>query len=69
MIIKILQAITGVLIIVLILLQQRSIGLSAIFGGEGGFYQTRRGLEKLIFGATIVLIIVFIFLSLYILIK
>jgi protein translocase SecG subunit len=69
MIIKILQAITGVLIIVLILLQQRSIGLSAIFGGEGGFYQTRRGLEKLIFGATIVLIVVFIFLSLYVLIK
>jgi preprotein translocase subunit SecG len=69
MIIKILQAIIGVLIIVLILLQQRSIGLSAIFGGEGGFYQTRRGLEKLIFGATIVLIVVFIFLSLYVLIK
>jgi len=69
MIIKILQAIIGVLIIVLILLQQRSIGLSAIFGGEGGFYQTRRGLEKLIFGATIVLIVVFISLSLYVLIK
>jgi protein translocase SecG subunit len=69
MIIKILQAVIGVLIIVLILLQQRSVGLSAIFGGESGFYQTRRGLEKLIFGATIVLIVVFISLSLYSLTK
>jgi protein translocase SecG subunit len=65
MIIRIIQAIIGVLIIVLILLQERSTGLSGIFGGEGGFYQTRRGIEKIIFISTIVLAIIFIALSLY----
>lgn len=65
MIIKIIQAIIGVLIVVLILLQERSTGLSSIFGGEGGFYQTRRGIEKIIFRGTIVLIFIFIAISLY----
>jgi protein translocase SecG subunit len=65
MIIRIIQAIIGVLIIVLILLQERSTGLSGIFGGEGGFYQTRRGVEKIIFISTIVLGVIFIALSLY----
>lgn len=65
MILKIIQAIVGILIIIFILLQERSTGLSAIFGGEGGFYQTRRGIEKFIFIGTIILIIIFIGLSLY----
>jgi len=65
MIIRIIQAIIGVLIIVLILLQERSIGLSGIFGGEGSFYQMRRGVEKIIFISTIVLSVIFIALSLY----
>jgi len=65
MIIRIIQAIIGILIIVLILLQERSTGLSGIFGGEGGFYQTRRGIEKIIFISTIVLSVIFIVLSLY----
>lgn len=69
MIIKIIQAIVGILIIILILLQERSTGLSAIFGGEGGFYQTRRGIEKLIFGATITLAIIFVGLILFSLLK
>ncbi|MGB9608857.1 MAG: preprotein translocase subunit SecG [Minisyncoccia bacterium] len=65
MTIRIIQSIIGVLIIILILLQERSTGLSAIFGGEGGFYQTRRGIEKIIFIGTIVLLIVFVSLGLY----
>lgn len=69
MIIKIIQVIVGILIIVLILLQERSTGLSSIFGGEGGFYQTRRGLEKIIFISTIILTIFFIFLIFYSLLK
>jgi len=48
-------------LIALILLQERSSGLSGIFGGEGGgFYQTRRGMERWLFIATIVLGIVFV---------
>jgi protein translocase SecG subunit len=63
-IISITQIIVSVLIIVLILLQERSAGVSAIFGGgDGDIYQTRRGLERLVFGATIVLIVIFVILS------
>lgn len=39
-------------------MQEKGSGLGGIFGGSGetgGFYQTRRGLEKIIFIGTIVL--------------
>ena len=50
------QIVVSILLIALILLQERSSGLSGILGGgEGGFYQTRRGLEKFVFWSTIVL--------------
>lgn len=66
----ILQVIVAILLIILILLQERSSGLSGILGGsEGSVYQTRRGLEKLIFYSTIVLIVLFIGLALFKLIK
>jgi len=65
MIITTLQIAVSIALVVLILLQERSAGLSGIFGGEGGgFYQTRRGLEKLIFIATVVLAAVFVALAL-----
>ena len=65
MYISIAQVVVSVILIALISLQERSSGLSGVFGGsESGFYQTRRGLEKVIFGATIVLIIVLVGLSL-----
>ena len=65
--ILIIQSIIAVALIVLILLQERSSGLSGIFGGEsgGGVYQTRRGMEKIIFWATIVLIVILLALSIY----
>ncbi len=51
--------------IVLILLQERSSGLSGVFGGsESSYYQTRRGFEKIIFIATVVLTVIFAALSL-----
>lgn len=57
MTLTIIQLIVAAILIALILLQERSAGLSGIFGGEsgGGFYQTRRGLERLVFAGTIVL--------------
>jgi protein translocase SecG subunit len=59
------QIIVSVLIIVLVLLQERSSGLSGLFGGgeAGGFYQTRKGLEKIIFFATIFLVAIFAILA------
>jgi len=59
MIIAIIQIVISVLLIITILLQQRGGGLSGIFGGET-FYGTRRGAEKMIFIATIILIIAFL---------
>lgn len=58
------QVIVSIILIILILLQERSSGLSGVFGGGGGTpYQTRRGLEKFIFVATIVTGVVFIILA------
>ncbi|KKU84054.1 MAG: Preprotein translocase, SecG subunit [Parcubacteria group bacterium GW2011_GWA2_47_8b] len=61
------QIATSVILIVLILIQERSAGAGGLFGGGGGdsgFYQTRRGFEKLLFVATIVLSIIFAGLAL-----
>jgi protein translocase SecG subunit len=66
MIVPIAQIAISVLLVILILLQERSAGLSGIFGGEGGgFYQTRRGLEKTIFASTIILAVVFVALAIF----
>ncbi|MDD5431083.1 MAG: preprotein translocase subunit SecG [Candidatus Pacebacteria bacterium] len=64
--ISILQIIVSVILIILVLLQEKSSGLSGAFGGSdsGGFYQTRRGLEKAIFFATIIMALAFAGLAL-----
>lgn len=58
------QIIIAILLIVLILLQQRGTALGSAFGQEGGFYATRRGIQKKILIATIVSGILFIALAL-----
>lgn len=57
---EIAQLILAVLVIVSILLQQQGSGLGAAFGGEGNFYRSKRGLEKILFYATIVFIVLFV---------
>jgi protein translocase SecG subunit len=64
-ILDITQLSVAVILIILILLQERSGGTSGLFGGsEGTVYQTRRGLEKTVFIGTIVLTGAFLVLSL-----
>jgi protein translocase SecG subunit len=62
------QIIISILLIILITLQEQSSETSGIFGGGGGsgggFYQTRRGLEKILFGATVAGTGLFIILAL-----
>ena len=58
--INIVQIITAVLLIVFVLLQQRGSGLGGAFGGGGEVYQTKRGVEKGLFVATIVVGILFV---------
>jgi len=61
---KIIQVIIAILLMVAILMQNRGAGLGGVFGGTGGVYMTKRGLEKKLYIATIVLAIIFILLSL-----
>ena len=64
--IAVIQIILSIAIIGLILLQERSSGMSGLLGGEGiGFYQARRGAEKIIFYTTIVLVVIFVIIALY----
>jgi len=53
------QIIFAVLLIGAILLQQRGSGLGMAFGGEGNVYRSRRGIEKILFGATIIIATLF----------
>lgn len=59
-ILNIVQIVIAGLLVAAILFQQRGTGLSAAFGGEGGVYFKKRGAEKVVFIATIVLAVLFI---------
>ncbi len=52
--------VSAILTILLILLQQRGASLGAGFGSSGELYTARRGLERSLFNATIVCVVVFV---------
>lgn len=52
---NIVQIILSVLLMASILLQKRGSGLGAAFGGDGALFRSKRGLEKKLFYATILL--------------
>ncbi|MBN1217293.1 MAG: preprotein translocase subunit SecG [Anaerolineae bacterium] len=56
--------IIAIAIIVLVLLQVKGAGLGNIFGGDGGVYRTRRGVEKTLFQVTVGLAVFFFVISL-----
>lgn len=66
-ILDIAQIVISALIAITILLQQRGEGLSSAFGGEGGgaSYFKKRGMEKVLYIATIVLAVLFIASAIY----
>ena len=45
--IKIGQVVIAILLMVAILLQNRGTGVGGVFGGTGGVYLTKRGIEKI----------------------
>ncbi|MEK7584301.1 MAG: preprotein translocase subunit SecG [Candidatus Komeilibacteria bacterium RIFCSPLOWO2_01_FULL_53_11] len=59
----VIQIVVSVLLITSILIQQRGSGLGMAFGGANAIYRTKRGAEKIIFRATIVLAILFLLTS------
>lgn len=60
MILNIIQLVSAILLVIVILLQNRGTGLGAAFGGEGNVYRTKRGMESVLFKATIVLAVIFL---------
>lgn len=61
---KIIQIIISVLLIVVILLQNKGAALGGVFGGSNAVFLTKRGIEKKLFAATIVLAVLFFAISL-----
>ena len=60
---NIIQIVIATLLTVSILLQHRGTSLGGAFGGEGNVYRSRRGAEKFLFYATIVLALIFVGLA------
>ncbi|MEK7631172.1 MAG: preprotein translocase subunit SecG [Patescibacteria group bacterium] len=54
------QILISILIVALVLLQQRGSSLGGSFGGDSATYNSRRGAEKWLFRATILLGALFI---------
>ncbi len=63
-VISIIQIVLGILLILVIIIQQKGSGLGTSFGGDMSFYRTKRGAEKLLFYATIGISAAFILASL-----
>lgn len=59
LIISLIQIVISILLVTAILLQQRGTGLGAAFGGSSDVFRTKRGIEKSLFYATIVLAVLF----------
>lgn len=66
-ILSIVQIVICALLTIAILMQNRAEGLGKMFGGGGEVFRTKRGLEKFLYGFTIVLSVVLVVLSLIIL--
>lgn len=64
-ILSIIQIILAVILIASILLQRSSAGIGALGGGDSvdAGYHTRRGFEKILFNATVVISILFAVIS------
>ena len=58
------QIVVAIILTVLILLQQRGTALGSAFGQAGGFYGTRRGIQKKIFWGTVLFGVLFILFAL-----
>ena len=59
-ILQIVTLVSGLLIMLFVLLQARGASLGAGFGASGELFTTRRGIDKSLHEATIVLAIIFV---------
>jgi len=63
MVFLLIQILIAILLIVAVLIQARGAGLGEAWGGSSEFFTSRRGMEKIIFLATIVLAALFLLSS------
>lgn len=68
LVIKVVQLVSSIILTVLILIQSKGKGLASGIGDSIGMYRSRRGLEKVIFIATIIFTVLVVANSLLILI-
>ena len=54
-----LQIVVAILLVLSILLQHKSAGLSATFGGGGSAYSGKRGVDRVLSNSTVILAIIF----------
>ena len=59
-ILKIIQLVLVLLLTVFVMVQAKGTGLSSAFGNVGGFYRTKRGVEKSLFIFTIIIGVLFV---------
>ncbi len=57
------QLIVAIALSIVLLLQAKGSGFGAGLGGSTSVFRTRRGVEKTLFQLTIVLVIIFVFVS------
>lgn len=62
-ILLLIQIVISVLLVIIIIMQSKGSGLSTVFGGEGGFYRSKRGVEKLFVYLTVILATAFLVIS------
>lgn len=61
---NVVQLVLAILIIAIILLQQKGSGIGGAFGGSSNIYSTKRGIDKILHYTTIILAVVFFIFSL-----
>lgn len=57
---QVITLVSGIIIMLLVLLQARGASLGAGFGSSGELFTTRRGVDKSLHEATIVMVIIFV---------
>ena len=55
-----LTIISALVLVIIVLLQNQGTSLGSAFGGETNFYRSKRGLERILFYATIVAALIFV---------
>ncbi len=59
-VLNLITALSAVILIISVLLQNQGSGLGTAFGGESNFYRSKRGLEKILFYVTIVAAVILV---------